>query len=193
MSCAGLFVNIKMKLFKYEGYKVTVSEEALLLKPFRAIWDRDKGRKKERALAELGFVYFMEDPRSDYMYIVDEEERAAAVLEGEGLPKSAALDSLVRDARVFYASFKPTAALLLEDTKVAVEKLRALLRDIDLTATDAKGKPIYTLSNVTSTIKQVPVLAKDLDEAEKALASEMRESKARGSGQKTLLDDSLDI
>lgn len=181
-----------MKLFKYEGYKVTVSEEALLLKPFRDLWERDKGKRKERALSELAYVYFMEDPRSDYMYIVDREERSAAVAEGEGLGRWKP-DALVEEAQRFYASFKPTAALLLEDTKVAVEKLRALLRDIDLTAVDAKGKPIYTLSNVTSTIKQVPVLAKDLDEAEKALASEMRESKARGSGQKTLLDDSLDI
>ena len=31
-----------MKLFKYEDYQITVEPEALMLKPFRAIWNRDK-------------------------------------------------------------------------------------------------------------------------------------------------------
>lgn len=45
------------------------------------------------------------------------------------------------------------SALLLEDTRVAVDKLRKLLREIDLDATDEKGKPKYTLNTITSTIK----------------------------------------
>ena len=36
-----------MKLFKYEGYRVIIEPEALLLKPFRVIWDRDKKDTKE--------------------------------------------------------------------------------------------------------------------------------------------------
>ena len=60
-----------MRLFKYEGYNLNISEEALALKPFRAIWVRDKSASKERAITELGYVYFMEDPRSDYQYIIE--------------------------------------------------------------------------------------------------------------------------
>ena len=58
-----------MKLFKYEAYKVTISEEALVLKPFKLIWNRDRSATKNKALTELGYVYFMCDPRSDYQYI----------------------------------------------------------------------------------------------------------------------------
>ena len=59
---------------------------------------------------------------------------------------------------------------------------------------DDKGKPVYTLNTITATIKQIPSLVKDLDEAEKALASEIRNAgKMRGSGEKSLMDDSLDI
>lgn len=39
-----------MKLFKYVNYTVTISEEALLLKPFRVIWNRDRSSYKEKAL-----------------------------------------------------------------------------------------------------------------------------------------------
>lgn len=183
-----------MKLFKYEGYKVVISEEAFALKVFRQIWNRDRSVNKDRAIMELGYIYFMVDPRSDYQYLVDEEERSKAIIEGEGLPENWKPDKVVTEAMQFYSRFKPTAALLLEDTRVAVEKLRKLLRDINLEDTDDKGRPLYTLNTITATIKQVPGLAKDLDEAEKALASEMRsEGKMRGQGEKTIFEDNLDL
>ena len=183
-----------MKLFKYEGYKVVISEEAFALKVFRQIWNRDRSVNKDKAIMELGYIYFMVDPRSDYQYLVDEEERSKAIIEGEGLPSNWKPDKVVTEAMQFYSRFKPTAALLLEDTRVAVEKLRKLLRDINLEDTDDKGRPLYTLNTITATIKQVPGLAKDLDEAEKALASEMRsEGKMRGQGEKTIFEDNLDL
>ena len=183
-----------MKLFKYEGYKVVISEEAFALKVFRQIWNRDRSVNKDKAIMELGYVYFMTDPRSDYQYLVDEEERSKAIIEGEGLPNNWKPDKIVTEAMQFYSRFKPTAALLLEDTRYAVDKLRKLLREIDLNQLDDKGKPIYTLNSITATIKQVPSLAKDLDEAEKALASEMRSGgKMRGQGEKTIFEDNLDL
>ena len=39
-----------MKLFRYEQYKVTISEEALALKPFKKLWDRDKTKNKDKAI-----------------------------------------------------------------------------------------------------------------------------------------------
>jgi hypothetical protein len=70
-----------MKLFKYENFKLNIAEEAFLLKPFKIIWNRDKTIYKERALAELGYIYFLCDPRSDYMFLTDEEERSAKIIE----------------------------------------------------------------------------------------------------------------
>lgn len=183
-----------MRLFKYEGYKVVISEEAFGIKLFRQIWNRDRTASKDKAIMELSYIYFMIDPRSDYQYLVDEEARHKAIVEDEGLPSSWKPDKIIKEAMELYGKFKPTAALLLEDTRYAVEKLRKLLRDINLEEKDDKGKPIYTLNAITATIKQVPSLAKDLDEAEKALASEMKSSgRMRGSGEKTIMEDSLDI
>ena len=179
-----------MKLFKYEGYKITISEEALLLKPFKTIWKRDKSLNKEKALSELGFIYFFCDIRSDYQYIVDEEARMASIKEGEGMPEDWTPDSVVLEAMQFYSTFKSTSALLLEDTRYAVDKLRKLLREIDLTKTDDKGKPIYTLNTITATIKQVPSLVKDLDEAERSIAKEIAQSdKVRGAQSKSIYED----
>ena len=179
-----------MKLFRYEGYKLHISEEAFVLKPFKELWNRDKSKNKDKALQELGYIYFMSDPRSDYQYIVDEEDRAKAIKEGEGIDSKWKPDNKVIMAMEFYKTFKPVSALLLEDTRVAVDKLRQLLRNIDLTEVDDKGKPIYTLNTVTATIKQIPSLVKDLDEAEKAIAKEIMESdKVRGAQEKSMYED----
>ena len=42
-----------LKLFKYEGYKIVISEEAFALKPFRQIWQRDKTINKDKAIEML--------------------------------------------------------------------------------------------------------------------------------------------
>lgn len=167
-----------------------IEPEALLLKPFKDIYKRDKSSNKQTALQELGFVYFFCDPRSDYQYLTDEDIRREAIKEGEGLPKEWKPDKIVQEAMEFYSSFKPTSALLLEDTRYAIDKLRKLLRDIDLNEKDDKGKPIYTLHTITTTIKQVPSLVNDLDKAEKAIAKEtLADSKMRGQGEKTIFED----
>ena len=179
-----------IKLFKYEGYKLNISEEALLLKPFKEIWQRDKSKNKDKALQELGYIYFMLDPRSDYMYITDNEERSKAIIEGEGLPNTWKVDSTLQEAMDYYKSFRPTSALLLEDTRIAVDKLREALRSINLTDVDDKGRPIYTLNTIVATIKQVPALVKDLDDAERAIAKEIvQNDKIRGSAEKSMYED----
>lgn len=179
-----------MRLFKLEGYKLDISPEALALSPFKKIWTRDKTSKKDKAIMELSYIYFMTDPRSDYQYIIDEESRKNAIKEGEGLPKDWEPDNLVLDAIEFYKTFKPASALLLEDTRVAVDKLRTLLREIDLGKLDDKGKPIYTLNTITATIKQIPALVKDLNEAEAAIAKEIAQSnKVRGAQEKSMYED----
>lgn len=179
-----------IKLFKYEGYKVTVSEEALLLKPFKLIWNRDRTQGKEKALNELAFIYFFADPRSDFQYIHDEDERTSAIKEAEGFPSNWKPDKLVLEAIEFYLSFKPISYSLLEDTKFAIDKLRKFLRNIDLNERDEKGKLIYTVSQITSTIGQIPELVNKLEDAERKLAAEISVTeRIRGGSEKSLIED----
>jgi hypothetical protein len=182
-----------MKLFKYEGYKVVISEEAFALKVFRQIWNRDRSVNKDKAIMELGYVYFMTDPRSDYQYIVDEDERAKAIIEGEGLPSNWKPDKMIIEAIKFYEGMKSTSALLLEDTRVAIDKVRKFLKEVNLEDTDDKGRPIYTINSITSTIKMIPQLIKDLDDAEKAIKADMQNTsgKVRGQKEKSLLEDGI--
>ena len=182
-----------MKLFRYEGYKVVISEEAFALKVFRQIWNRDRSVNKDKAIMELGYVYCMTDPRSDYQYIVDEDERSKAIIEGEGLPSNWKPDKMIIEAMKFYEGMKSTSALLLEDTRVAIDKVRKFLKEVNLEDTDDKGRPIYTINSITSTIKMIPQLIKDLDDAEKAIKADMQNTsgKVRGQKEKSLLEDGI--
>lgn len=181
-----------MKLFKLEGYNLTISEEAYLLKPFKELWKRDKTKGKERALQELCYIYMMEDTRSDYQIYIDREERSNQIKLGEGLPEDWKPDRAVIAAQEFYASFKSESALLLEDIRAAITKLREYIKTIDLNATDDKGKPIYTLNTYTATIKQIPELITSLDAAERAISKEaLTTDKVRGSVEKAMFEDDL--
>jgi len=169
---------------------MTIDPEAILLKPFKVIYDRDKSPTKELAMQELGYIYFFCDPRSDYQSVINPEERKKEIILGEGLPSRWEPDAQVKEAMQFYSSFRPISSALLEDTMIAVDKVRAFLRDIDLYATDDKGKPLYTINSVTAAIKLIPSLVKDLHEAEKMIKSEILSSnKARGSVEKTMFED----
>lgn len=174
-----------MRLFKRDGYEIVISDEAYSLKPFRELWKRDRTKMKDNVTLELGYCYFMLDPRSDYDYIKDMKERHKAVAEGLGLGNKWKPDAKLQEAMELYASFKTTAALLLEDTKILINNYREKLKSIDFTELEVKD-----IKEIGAIIKQVPSMVKDLDEAEKALAREMAYSdKVRGAQEKAIYED----
>jgi len=183
-----------MKLFKYEGYKINISEEAILLKPFKLIWNRDRSESKYKALMELGYIYFMTDARSDYQYLVDERDRDRAIRDGEGIPEDWKPDKLIKDAMEFYKSFKSTSALLLEDTRAVIDNVRKTLRKFSFEDMEEKDK-IAAIRSVAATIATIPKLIKDLDDAEKAVTSEMQAVSGivRGQKEKSLFDDGIQL
>lgn len=71
-----------MRLFKLnkDTYNVEIDEGALLLAPFRVIWNRDRSQKKEKAVKELAYVWFMTETRSDYQIEDDYSLRSIEVI-----------------------------------------------------------------------------------------------------------------
>lgn len=184
-----------MKLFKYEDFVVTISEEALSIKPFKMIWNRDRSKYKERAILELSFIYFYCDPRSDFSFITNLEDKANEIKSQIGLEDKWKPDKVVEEGMTVYEALtKTTSSLLLEDTREAINKLRTVLREIDMTEVDDKGKPRYALNTITSTIKQIPALIEDLAKAEKSIAREIEDNtRMRGQGVKKLYEDGIDL
>lgn len=176
-----------MRILTYEGYNITIDPMLLTLKPFKAIWVRDKTEKKDRAIQEISYVYFMEDPRSDYQFIIDRDERDKKIREDSGIKASWNPDGTVKEAMKLYSSFKTTSALLLEDTRAMVDGYRNKLRELTANMSDLEVKEIKDIGAI---IKQIPALVKDLDEAERTLAKEIAQSdKVRGTAEKAIYED----
>ena len=151
-----------MKLVRVENYQVQFDEELLLLKPFRQLYKSDKNRDKKGFMDFLTIVYYTYDPRSDYSYIVNEEARLKEVCVTNGIEEPRFSD-LQKECIKLYKKLTTTISQeLLRSTKIAIDKVREFLENVDLTATDDKGKPIYTINSVTTAIRQIPQLAKDV-------------------------------
>lgn len=182
-----------MKLIEYDNYQIKIADEAFLVRPIRKLFNQDRSATKEKFLQQMSYLYFMVDPTSSYMYITDDVDRDKEIRLQEGLPDSFKPSKELEEAMEIYRKHCETSStLLLKDTRLAIDKLRGFLRDVDLNATDDKKKPIYPVNTITSAIKQIPELAKSLSEAERAVQKELAESgRARGGNNKTLMDDGI--
>lgn len=183
-----------MRLVRINNYKLEVEDELLLLKPFKELYKADKSKDKSKFMDFLTIIYFTYDPRSDYSYLVSEEERLNEVCVSNGLevPKFSQKEN---ECIELYKKLTTTiSAELLKSTKLAISKVQDYLENLDMYATDDKGRYINSISTVTSAIKQIPSLVKEVTEAEKTVAKEIQEAgRARGGNKKSLFEDGFNL
>lgn len=179
-----------MKLITTENYELKVADEALLVRPIRRLYNMDRSKGKERFYEQMSVLFFVYSPASNYSYIVDEKERLKEVLAQEGIDDFH-FTAEFKEAVAVYKKLSVTpSSILLSSTIIAIDKVRTFLETLDLQAVDDKGKPLYTINNVVSAIKQIPQLAKDVQEAMKAVNKELEEQgNTRGSQELTIFDN----
>lgn len=180
-----------MKLVKLDNYEIKFDEELLLLKPFRVLYNADRTINKSKFIDFLSIVYFQFDPRSDFMYIADEEERLKAICDANGysIPKFSKQEIVC--INLYKQMVISASSLLLEDTRITISKIREMLRDIDFSDLEEKDK-VNAIKTVASTVSMIPKLVKDLTEAEKAVTKEIEESgRARGGNNKKVFEDGI--
>lgn len=182
-----------MKLFKLEGFKIVISEEAFAIKVFREIWNRDRSASKEKAIMELGFLYFFLDPRSNYSYLTDEDEKLALIKTHQGFPEKWVPDKKLIEAMEVYKSLTITeSSLLLDSARKAAKQIWETLSSFDLNETLLK-EGIKVLPAITRALESIPKVSENLAKAEKAINNEIEEnSKMRANREKTVLEDGFD-
>lgn len=172
-----------MKLIEFDGQDFKVADEALLIRPVRELFQKDKSKKKEEFWRQISYLWFMCDPRSTYMYLTDEDARAKEIKIQEGLGEDWLPSPLLREAMDIYRKQTiTTAAILLEGMRKGIDKLSAFLGDTTFSE--------KTVASMTSALRQIPELSKALVDAEKALAKDFdTDEKARGNAQKAVGED----
>jgi hypothetical protein len=188
------FIYLNMKLVRIINYKLEIEEELLLLKPFKELYKADKSKEKSKFFDFLTIVYYTYDPRSDYNYITNEEERLKEVCISNGLDIPKFTSKELECIELYKQLTTTISSALLKSTRVAIGKVQEFLENLDMYATDDKGKPLYGINTVTSAIKQIPSLVKEVLEAEKVVAKEIEESgRARGGNNKKLFEDGITL
>lgn len=146
------------------------------------------------ATLELGALYFMYDPRSEYQYETDEEERLLKIKEHSGLKKSWKPDKAFKAAIDVYKYLtNTTSGSILEGNRVAVKSIREVIeRPIEDLDIDELDKLAY-VERLARTVTIANKLAEDIAKAEKEIYKDVDEhsAKMRGKISQTIGDGGL--
>lgn len=187
-----------MNLIEFDKgtYSVKYSPLLLTLEPFKKIIDRDKTKNKEIAIKEISFIAFFADIRSDYMYIVNDEERARELVNDLELPKNWKIDATIKQAIEFYTSRSTTvnSSIYKSACKAAIDISNYLNKtDALLSERDENGKVVTDISKITSALEKVPKIMANLNSAHTELIKEQKITEGRTKGSKTfnIFEDGL--
>lgn len=161
-----------LKLITLEHDYPVFNPEVRMFAPFKKLLERDKGRKSERGVYEVGdadgrrkilatkelaFIYFYVDPRSSYTEsYTDDKERAEKIANVLGMPNNWSIDSVLQEAIDFYkAEFQEDFDIkYLNSNVTAAEKTMKYLENVDYDMRDAKGNLLYKPTEVVKVLKE---------------------------------------
>jgi len=186
-----------MKLFKIVNWQLQIDEEVWGLLPFNKILKRDKSKEKEVAMAEMLFIYFWCDIKSDYTSM-DEKTRLIELKKDiVGLPKGWEKDKVIDEAIALYTKHETVIQRLYRQTSQAASDIGDYLENTKalLAERNNQGKPVTDISKITTSVQRVPKLMADLKAAYKEVVKELEdmENKKKGSKSFNIFEDGLKI
>lgn len=180
-----------MQLFDIIDNKISFAPQALEIKVFKALWLRDKTKHKERANAELAFVYFYSDYKSIYATITDDDERAVIIYDTLDMKEKP--DDLVYEACNYYKERQNTHSMnLLLSARIATKKMEDFLASVDFTEEDSKGNLKYDINKVANILGNIAKIVENLAALQDQVQKELEESGTmRGSRAKNIFEDGI--
>jgi hypothetical protein len=169
-----------MNIFQIENNIVIPTTEALLIKPFKVLWDRDKSKKKEQAIKEFSYIEFMYSFKKTNPFINYEPfNRHRKICEHVFDDSKYIPDASVKSAANVYDEIQNESSLSLRFYRSlvkAVEKLIKFSEDVDLTERDNRGAPVYTPSHITQITSKAYDTLKQLSLMQQKVEQELYES-----------------
>lgn len=176
-----------MNVFTYDNgnNRLEINEpEILLIKEFKALFDRDKSKNKARLWKELTYIYLAIDWKSLYNQY-SEQERHQESLSDSGITEEEFNDSLFREACRKYKA--------LQDSNKSIKMLRAAMNAadqfidyfndiVDLNERDVNGKPIFTAEKVMKEVAMLNKVHEELIVLENRVKKELAEKSTLRAG-----------
>jgi len=162
-------------LLEIKNGLLTISPEALMIKEFKKIWNRDRSNKKDKALKELAYIYHVTDYQSVYrnFHIDTRESKIILDIFDDRQWKP---DNEIHEALNKYMDLQTTLSMqLLNDVELGLTKLRDYFKDVDFADDDTNG---MAAKNFIANVKAMGELVKGMktlkDEVEKELTDNMQ-------------------
>lgn len=181
-----------MDLFRIEGGVAKPTEHALLVSPYKEIWDRDENPEKNDAIRDLTYIEFCcsfkkSNPYKNY----SEDIRKVKV--GEAVYKEDYVnfveDSLIKEGIELYGILRLEASPTIQyylAAKAGAEKMMEWLNDFDMTKTNARtGLPLYKPREITSALKDSYDVMKTLNALEEKVYEQIFEHVKTKGGKET--------
>ena len=176
-----------MNVFTYDNgnNRLEINEpEILLIKEFKALFDRDKSKNKARLWKELTYIYLAIDWKSLYNQY-SEQERHQESLSDSGITEEEFNDPLFREACRKYKA--------LQDSNKSIKMLRAAMNAadqfidyfndiVDLNERDINGKPIFTAEKVMKEVAMLNKVHEELIVLENRVKKELAEKSTLRAG-----------
>ena len=173
-------------LFTIENQRVIPNPETLLISPFKEIWERDKDKKKSRAIEELTFIEFMTSEKKSNPYSgYKREDRREKIIQQVIKNVNWEEDDLIIEAMEKLEEFQTEASVTYSyymAAKKAAEEMKDFFLTFDMSEKNMKtGNPLYKPKEITSSIRDTKGVLEDLNALKDKVDAEIFEaSKTRG-------------
>jgi hypothetical protein len=167
-------------LFIVTEKTVFPNTEALLIQPYKEIWERDKDKKKVAALEEFAYIEFMSSMnKSNPFRQYPEREKEGKVRLAVITRKDWEPDDLIRQGIHGIQQFNKEASTTYNyymAAKKAAEKMQDFFNEVDVTEVNPKTfNPIYKPRDITSALNDTEKVLGNLKSLEKKVEEELYE------------------
>ena len=173
-----------MDLFEVVNGRAMPSVHALLIEPFKSIWNEDQDPVKGDAIRDFTFIELCCSPKKTNPYCGYDEDQRYQILKQELYgDASYQLSNRMIDGITKYEQLlenhSPTLSLLRAALDGA-EKFKTQLKELDLTERTKAGSAVYKPRDITNAMKDLPEMAKSIEALrEKVFKELLEEGKTR--------------
>lgn len=172
-----------MDLFRLEGTVVKPTEHALLVSPYKDIWERDEDPEKNNAIRDFSYIEFncsykKSNPYRGFADDVRKEKVGEAVYKEDYI--NFVEDSLIKEGMELYETLRVKASPTIQyylAAKAGAEKMMGWLNDFDMETKNVRtGLPLYKPREITSALKDTYDVMKTLNALEEKVHEQLFES-----------------
>lgn len=169
-----------MDLFEIRNGRAYPSVHALLIEPYKTMWNDDDSDNKSNVIAYFTYIELLCSPKkSNPFYGYSEEDRPMKVKKEVFKDENYQIDTELMFAILAYKehlSFASPSYELSLAAEAAADKLKTFLKEFNLTERTPGGAMVLKPRDVTTALREIPDVIKKMAETRQKVHEELTEA-----------------